>query len=508
MEKRKLIQYSLISVIFGILIGLVISSNFGLIKNSNAGQSPVTPADTAPVQDGGFIKGTETLQVISTAFANVAEKVTPSVVTISTETIIKGKSLPFQQFPFGEFFGQDFPRFFGKPQQPQKDLKQYGLGSGVIVSEDGIILTNNHVIKGADNIKISLMNGKEYEGEIKGTDASTDLAIIKIDAKDLPALKFGDSDKARVGEWVLAIGSPLSTELAHTVTSGIISAKGRTGLFDQSQYEDFIQTDAAINPGNSGGALVNLKGELVGINTAIASKNGGFMGIGFAIPSNLAQKVMSDILEKGRVMRGWLGVYIQDINSDLAKGLDLSSPTGVLISGVQENSPAEKAGLKAEDIVLKFNDRQVKSSAELRTWVASAGPGSEVKLGILRDGKEKEIGVTLGELTDEVANSGVTNNRSADIGIQVSDITPQLVDKYDLKVEKDAVVITGVEKGSVADQSNLKAGDVILKVNRKPVKNVSGYNKIIKSTKPGETLLLYIQRDEARIFVAFTIPEK
>jgi serine protease Do len=353
-----------------------------------------------------------------------------------------------------------------------------------------------------------LMDGKEYDGEIKGTDPNTDLAVIKIDAKDLPALKFGDSDKARVGEWVLAIGSPLSEELAHTVTSGIISAKGRTGLFDQRQYEDFIQTDAAINPGNSGGALVNLRGELVGINTAIASRNGGFMGIGFAIPSNLANKVMTDILEKGRVVRGWLGVYIQDINSELANALGLSSPNGVLISGVQENSPAEKAGLKSEDVVLKFNDRPVKNSQELRTLVASAGPDTKIRLGILRDGKDKEIEAKLGELTEEVAASSENTEASQNVGMQVSDITPQLVEKYNLKVEKDAVVITDVENGSVADQSNLKPGDVILKVNRQTVKSVSDYNKILKSTKPGETLLLYIQRDEARIFVAFTIPEK
>ncbi len=508
MERRKLIQYGVLFVTIGLVIGLIISANFNLMKSGHAGENPVMPSEPPQISELGNIEGTDIMQAISDAFANVAEKVNGSVVTISTETIIKGRRMPFGQFPFEEFFGQDFHRFFGQPSQPQKDLKRYGLGSGVIVSADGIILTNNHVIKGADNIKIRLMDGKEYDGEIKGTDPNTDLAVIKIDAKDLPALKFGDSDKSRVGEWVLAIGSPLSEELAHTVTSGIISAKGRTGLFDQRQYEDFIQTDAAINPGNSGGALVNLRGELVGINTAIASRNGGFMGIGFAIPSNLANKVMTDILEKGRVVRGWLGVYIQDINTELANALGLSAPTGVLISGVQEDSPAKKAGLKAEDVVLKFNDRQVKNSAELRTLVASAGPDTKIKLGILRDGKDKEIEVKLGELTEEVAASSENTGASENIGLQVSDITPQLVEKYNLKVEKDAVVITEVERGSVADQSNLKPGDVILKVNRQTVRNVPDYNKILKSTKPGETLLLYIQRDEARIFVAFTVPEK
>ncbi len=507
MEKRKLLQYGSVLVVAGILIGLLISANLNFTRHSHA----VQPSEQTTVSSPQTESDITTLENLSTAFANVADRVNPSVVTIFTETIIKQRRSPSFQFPFEEFFGEDFQRFFQNPQRPQREQKQFGLGSGVIVSSDGIIITNNHVVEGADNIKIRLVDDKEYDAEIKGMDNRTDLAILKIKATDLPFIKFGDSDRARVGEWVLAIGSPLSPELAHTVTSGIISAKGRSGIFDNGQYEDFIQTDAAINPGNSGGALVNLKGELIGINAAIASRTGGFMGIGFAIPSNLVNKVMTDILEKGRVVRGWLGVGIQDVNPELATALKLKSPTGALVTSVQEKSPADAAGIKAEDVIIRFNDKPIKNSRELSTVVAAAGPDARIKLVVLRDGKEKEISVKLEERAEEdqpLAQTQTQPKALEKVGILVANLTPEMVQKYELQVEKGGVVIVNVETGSISAQSGLRPGDVILRINRKDAKNVADYNKIMESIKAGDTLLMHLQRGDGKFFTAFTLPEK
>ena len=506
MTKRQMFRFGIVFVIMGVIIGFIIAGGFDLTRE--IGANP--PQNQADALQSGSSTGIEALEGLSTAFANVADQVNPSVVTIFTETIIKQRQSPFFQFPFEEFFGEDFQKYFQSPQVPEREQKQYGLGSGVIVSADGIIITNNHVVEGADNIKIRLIDEKEYNGEIKGVDPRTDLAIIKIDAgDDLPYLKIGDSEKARVGEWVLAIGSPLSPELAHTVTSGIISAKGRSGIFDSGQYEDFIQTDAAINPGNSGGALVNLRGDLIGINTAIASRTGGFMGIGFAIPSNLAQKVMNDILQKGKVVRGWLGVIIQDVNPEIASALDLKTPTGALISSVQEDSPAEKAGLKSEDVVIKFNGKAIKNSRELSNLVAAAEPNNEIVLIVLRQGKEKEIKVKLAERPEDQQTITQVQPKAVEkVGIEVADITAELIQKYELKVKKDGVVITAVEQNSLASQSGLRPGDVILKINRKDVRNVSEYNDLINDIKTGDTLLFYIQRSDSKLFIAFTLPKK
>ncbi len=510
MKKSQILRYGILFVILGVVIGLILSAELNWTQhssaNSPAGEETSQPAATETPVAVGNLTGQEILNLLSQTFADVAERVNPSVVTIFTETTVNIRS------PFEDFFGDEFFRqFFNLPENGNRNrtFKQMGLGSGVIVDPNGIILTNNHVIKGADDIKVRLMDGTEYKAEVKGTDPRTDVAVIKIDAKNLPAIKFGDSDKARVGEWVLAIGSPLSPELAHTVTSGIISAKGRSAVGLDLAYGDFIQTDAAINPGNSGGPLVNLRGELIGINTAIATRNGGFMGIGFAIPSNLAKKIMNDILEKGRVTRGWLGVYIQDLKPELAKALGLEKSGGVLISSVQDDSPAQKAGLKPEDVIIKFNGKKVQNTRQLSTWVATAGPGARVKLTILRDGKEKEITVKLGELPEGKEIAAKEEPSSAEkIGITVSNITPELVNRYDLKVKKDAVVITQVEPGSPAMMAGLRPGQVILKINRKTVKNVSDFNKIMKKVKEGDTVLFYIQQGEARIFIALTVPKE
>ncbi len=510
MKRQKMYRYGAVLIFIGVIIGFLVSANLGIMNKTKADDITGNVKSTVSTTENIDIQSSVAIQQLSNAFADVASKVNPSVVTVFTETIVKQRSHPFFQFPFEEFFGEDFQKYFRSPQTPEREQKHYGLGSGVIMSSDGIIITNNHVIDGADNIKIRLIDGTEHAAEIKGTDASTDLAIIKIKVENLPAIKFGDSDIARVGEWVLAIGSPLSPELAHTVTSGIISAKGRSGIFDPRQYEDFIQTDAAINPGNSGGALVNLQGELIGINTAIASRTGGFMGIGFAIPSNLANKVMTDILDKGRVVRGWLGVYIQDLTEELSQALGMENTNGVLVSSVQENSPAEKAGLKSEDVILTLNNKKVKNSNELRNIVASTGPNVEVTLGIMRAGKEKNVKVLLGELPEDqkVQPASTTSQVQKNIGIEVANVNSTLIERYDLKVKKDAVVITDIARGTIAAESGLRAGDVILTINKKAVTSVSDYSKLLNEVEEGDTLLFYIQRGDAKIFIAFTIPKE
>lgn len=307
---------------------------------------------------------------------------------------------------------------------------------------------------------------------------------------------------------MLAIGSPLNPQLEHTVTASIVSAKGRSGV-GLSQYEDYIQTDAAINPGNSGGALVNLNGELIGINTAIATQTGGFMGIGFAIPVNLAKKIMGDIVETGKVTRGWLGVYIQNITPDLAKAMKLDVAKGVIVSKVEENSPADKAGIKEEDVILKFNGKDIDNTVELSTLVASTSPKSDIDLKILRNGKPMDVKVRLGELNangQRRAESGRTSYEN--IGLAVSNITPALIQKYDLPTKITGVVVTQVDPNGAAAQFGIQVGDVIMKVNRENIRSVADFEKQISSTKPGENILFYLRRGDGNLFLAFPMPEK
>lgn len=502
MKKRNLLNHAWMFVFAGILIGLIVAAGFHWTYNSQAEPVAVPASNSASTE----LQGASVAQQLSDNFAAVAKKVNPSVVTIFTETEIKAQQ-QFSGSPFDQFFGDDFfGQFFQNPQ-PQGNLKQMGLGSGVIVNSNGIILTNNHVVKDADHIKVKLMDGREFKAKVKGTDQQTDLAVITIDAKDLTPLPLGDSDKARVGDWVLAIGSPLNPQLEHTVTSGIISAKGRSGV-GLTKYEDYIQTDAAINPGNSGGALVNLQGELVGINSAIATQTGGFMGIGFAVPVNLAKKVMSDIIEKGKVVRGWLGVYIQNITPELAKAMKLKTAKGVIVSKVQKGSPAEKAGLKEEDVILRLNGKEVHNSSELSTWVSSTSPKTTITLEVLRNDKVQTVHVKLGELSPSVqqlASGEATNSR---IGLQVSNITKALAKKYSLPSGLSGVVVTGVKPNTIAADVGVQEGDVIMKVNRRAVNNVEDFNKIMGKTKAGDNVMFYLRRGEGNFFVAFTLPEK
>ncbi|MDZ7342873.1 MAG: DegQ family serine endoprotease [candidate division KSB1 bacterium] len=509
MSKKYLIRSSGIMLLMvGIIVGLGLALGFNWTPHTMA--TPVSNAATMSEAASGSVTQTDitAAQQLSNVFASVSEQVNPSVVTIFTETNIKAPKQMFDQSPFEQFFGDDFfKRFFEMPA-PRGDFKKQGLGSGVIVNANGTILTNNHVVDNADQIKVRLIDGREFTAKVKGTDSQTDIAVITVDAKNLTPIKIGNSDNIRVGDWVLAIGSPLNPQLEHTVTAGIVSAKGRSGV-GLSQYEDYIQTDAAINPGNSGGALVNLNGELIGINTAIATQTGGFMGIGFAIPVNLAKKIMGDIVETGKVTRGWLGVYIQNITPDLAKAMKLDVAKGVIVSKVEENSPADKAGIKEEDVILKLNGKDIDNTVELSTLVASTSPKSEIDLKILRNGKPMDVKVRLGELTANVqrkAESGRTSYEN--IGLAVSNITPALIQKYDLPTKITGVVVTQVDPNGAAAQFGIQEGDVIMKVNRENIRSVADFEKQISSTKPGENILFYLRRGDGNLFLAFPMPEK
>ncbi len=506
MSNSRSVSSKWVLIFSGILIGLILAIGFELTHSTQAQPKTVSEIPKIEKSEADDAASLGVVHQLSDVFARVAQEVNPSVVTVFTETEIKMQQQPFPESPFEQFFGDDFfKRFFESPQ-PQGNYKQMGLGSGVIANPDGIIFTNNHVVDGADNIKVRLMDGREFTAKVKGRDPQTDLAVITIDAKNLPAIRMGNSDKMRVGDWVLAIGSPLNPQLEHTVTAGIISAKGRSAV-GLSQYEDYIQTDAAINPGNSGGALVNLNGELIGINSAIATQTGGFMGIGFAIPVNLATHVTKDLIEKGKVTRGWMGVSIQNITPELSKALNLNIAKGVIISSVQKNSPAEKAGLKAEDVIMEFNGKSLENTVELSTWVANTSPGTEVTLLISRNGKEIPTAVKLGELSPEKVQLTSGNTVISKVGLQVSNLTNELMQKYNLSQNQKGIVVTQVDPSGIAAEVGLQEGDLILQVNRKDVQNVSEFENQMQKVNPGDQVLFYVKRGNYNFFTAFTIPE-
>ena len=365
----------------------------------------------------------------SKAFADVAEKAKPAVVTIITDKVIS-----MRQFDdFGFFFQPNLPR--------QREFKTNALGSGVIVdSKKGYILTNNHVVDDMDGIRVKLIDKREFEATIIGTDPKTDLAILQIDAENLDDIRMGDSDELRVGEWVMAVGSPFSENLSHTVTTGIVSAIGRSNILDSGSYEDFIQTDAAINPGNSGGALLNMDGELIGINTAIAT--GGYekgnRGVGFAIPSSMANRIMSDLIDKGYVTRSWLGVIIQDLDSETADALDIDTRNGALIADVVKDSPAEAAGIQEGDVIIEFNGKSIANTANLKNVVSLSTPESTNRVKVIRDGAPKTVKVTLQELPEN-PNQFVSRERTTtnDFGLQLKRINKTLRKQYEIDSDQD-----------------------------------------------------------------------
>ena len=429
------------------------------------------------------------------SYADIVDHVAPAVVTIRSSRRVR----PSQQFPFSD--EPFFQRFFGGGFRQQPQVEQ-ALGSGVIVRTDGHILTNHHVIDGAEEIKVDLVGThKTYSAKIVGSDAPSDLAVLKISASDLPVLQLADSEQVRVGDVCLAVGNPLG--IGETVTAGIISAKGRATGSGAGSFQDFLQTDAPINQGNSGGALVNTRGELIGINSQILSPNGGNIGIGFAIPSNMAKSVMNQLIGKGKVNRGMLGVGIQPVTSDLATGLGLKEVRGVLINSVTPGGPADKAGVKMGDVILKLNGKDVSDPNELRNTIAGTAPGTEVTLTLSRDGKQQDVRVKLAELTPETARAqqqGGGQEGGGRLGIRVVPLTPDLAAQLGLRRGTQGLVIQDVDPSGPAAQAGLMNGDVIEQVNRQPVKSVDDMRRALQSSGNRPPLLL-INRGGQTIFV-------
>ena len=404
--------------------------------------------------------------------------------------------------PMDEFFRSPFGPFgpFG-PQGPMPPHEPHGggMGSGVIVSPDGHIITNNHVVDGANELTVTLPDKREFKGKIVGTDPKTDLAVIKIDASNLPHVRWGDSSKLQVGEYVLAVGNPFG--LNSTVTLGIVSALGR-GHMGITQYEDFIQTDAAINPGNSGGALINTAGELVGINTAIVSQTGGYQGVGFAVPANMAKPVFESLVKTGKVVRGYLGVAIQDLTQDLAKSFGLKQAKGALVSSVAEDSPAQRAGLKQGDVIVAYQGKPVEDAAALQREVTHTPVNTKATLKIVRDGREQEVTVTIGEQAETVKVAGADfSTENALAGVEVQSLDLQAARELGLHGKVQGIVVVNVEPDSLADRAGLAQGDIIKEINRQPIKSVRDYEKIVSNLKKDESVLLLINRSGASLFI-------
>lgn len=433
-------------------------------------------------------------------FRETAKKAIPSVVSIQVQTKKRNKNLneSLQDEDLYELFGNNFWKFFNK-ESSSKPL--IGQASGVIVSNDGYILTNSHVVKDMDSIHVQLQDGREYSAKVLGQDSNSDLALIKIEATNLPYLKLADSEKIEVGQWVAAIGNPFG--LQATLTTGVISAKGRNNL-DIVPFEDFIQTDASINSGNSGGPLVNLNGEIIGINTAIATNSSaGYLGIGFAIPSNMARYIMDEILSNGKISRGFLGINLQSIDYNLAQAFNLKKIEGALVTNVQKNSPAELAGIKSEDIILKINDRSIENAAQLRNTIYMIHPGTKITLTILRDAKTIEIPINVGQFADKENSitDGETIQNSNQLGIEVENLTPELAEKLGYTDSK-GVVVTKVIPGSPASLTGLKKGALIMSINRQKIENKEQFSKAVQSIEKGRPVLFQIRQGDIHAFLS------
>ena len=435
----------------------------------------------------GIVNGQNSVvKQFSDSFADVAEMAKPAVVTIVTDKIISMQN--FDEFGF----------FFYNPNSPkQKEFRTNALGSGVIIdSDNGYIMTNNHVVQDMDNIRVKLFDKREYDAKIVGTDPKTDLAILQIDAKDLKEVQLGNSDNIRVGEWVMAVGSPFSENLSHTVTTGIVSALGRSNIMNSQSYEDFIQTDAAINPGNSGGALLSMEGLLIGINTAIAT--GGYersnRGVGFAIPSNMAARIMDDLINKGYVTRSWLGVLIQELDNETAEALELNTRNGALITDVLNDSPAMLGGIEEGDVIIEFDGKKIENTSNLKNVVSLTAPDSKSIVKVVRNGREKNISVVLKELPENPERLAIIEqNQSNEFGFELKKINSLLKEKYELN-DDDALVVIKIDPSGEAFQKGIREGDIIKRVGTKKVTKLSEFNKLAEKSRSKGTLLLLVKK--------------
>jgi len=494
-----------ILLLIGVVVGMLLVSDLmpvgqAVNEQENAATPPTdTPLD--PILPGNQI------------FVKIAKRVTSAVVNISTTRIIQGQQGQQghdQQFPFNDpFFRQFFgDEFFGRSHSPQS-RKEQSLGSGVIVSSDGLIVTNNHVVAEADDIRVLLEDGREFKGKVIGKDKKSDIAVIRIDATDLHTIPWGNSDQLEVGEYVVAVGNPFG--LNQTVTMGIVSAIGRANV-GIADYEDFIQTDAAINPGNSGGAMVNIHGALVGINTAIFTRTGGYMGIGFAVPSNMVRSVVDSLVKTGEVVRGWLGVSIQDVSHELAKEFGIDEAKGALVTDIFPGSPAERAKLERGDVIVAFMGQPILSTAHLRNIVARTGVGTKSELKVIRDKKEKTVILTIVAQPKDIAKIDRGNDSRFELdeshfGIDARDISPELAQQYDLNENDRGVIVTQVVPGSAADNAGLKEGDLILELNRRKIRRLNDYKTGLSKAENARSILLLISRQGNRLFLTL-IPEK
>ncbi|MCC6502926.1 MAG: DegQ family serine endoprotease [Deltaproteobacteria bacterium] len=485
------IKSIVVVAVLSVLVGIFLTARFDMTNQSGAQNF---------WRDGnGQLPPGASPAMIPNNFVEIAKRLSPTVVNISTTQVMKEKPMmPFPEFkgPFEEFFGDDFNKFFN---EPKREFKRQSLGSGFIINKEGYILTNYHVIENATEIIVSLSEGKkEYKAKAVGQDPKLDIALIKIAPdEDLPVAAVGDSEALQIGEWVVAIGNPFG--LGGTVTAGIVSQKGR--IIGAGPYDNFIQTDASINPGNSGGPLFNIKGEVVGINTAIIA---GGQGIGFATPINMVKEVLLQLKDTGHVTRGWIGVSIQELTPELAKTFGLKDTNGVLISSANSGEPADKAGIKAGDIVTYFDGKRITDLSDLPRTVANTAPGRTVEVKLLRDGKEKTVFVKVGTKSDdEVAEIVIEDNDGEPdkrLGLSAQAITPEIVKRLGKKVT-DGVIISGMKADGPAATAGLRRGDIIREIDRKPIRNMRDYSRALSETAKNDVILFLIERGESTIYV-------
>jgi serine protease Do len=488
-----------LSMIFLIILGISACGNEGPVlsvsrlaaqSNFGAEKPPLPPLE---------VRAPEFKQV----FADVAEKVIPTVVSIRKAEIVDVREFnPFEWWFFGPW-GDQQPRSGRPPRQQRRE----GIGSGLIVSRNGYVITNYHVVEDADELTVKLSDKREFTAKIVGTDPPSDIAVIKLEGADnLPVAYLGNSDKLRIGELVMAIGSPFG--YSETVTMGIVSARGRSTPGAVDRYENFIQTDAAINPGNSGGALVDMNGSVVGINTAIISRTGGYQGIGFAIPINMAKEIMSILISEGYVSRGWLGVYISDIEPAMANALGLEAYSGVLIDDVMEDTPAEKAGLKPGDVITEVNGEPVKNKIELSNKVAMIKPGTKARFELLREGKKMTFNIKLAERDSGVVMAGGSSETAKEkTGLTLRNLTPEIRRQYDLDEQQKGVLIAEVDPASVAARARLREGMIILEADRKEINSVGEFNRIISESSKN-TILLRVLSEGRTFFVPLRLEKE